>query len=152
MINKTSSASLRDHPRMCGEHSHGGPGNGPNLGSSPHVRGALVFHVQRLIAFGIIPACAGSTYPSSCPWNPTGDHPRMCGEHCASRGVMRGSSGSSPHVRGARSHWHAGSDADGIIPACAGSTGNSRTNVFRLRDHPRMCGEHARVRGGHWHG
>ena len=51
-----------DHPRMCGEHSHGGPGNGPNLGSSPHVRGARAYDAGDGSQVGIIPACAGSTH------------------------------------------------------------------------------------------
>ena len=31
-----------DHPRMCGEHGHGQPYEGRDVGSSPHVRGARV--------------------------------------------------------------------------------------------------------------
>ena len=30
----------------------------------------------------------------------------------------------------------------GIIPACAGSTVLATSLAVRLRDHPRMCGEH----------
>ena len=50
--------------------------------------------------------------------------------------------GSSPRVRGTLLAFHSFIRSIGIIPACAGNTGNSRTNVFRLRDHPRVCGEH----------
>ena len=50
-------------------------------GSSPHVRGALArFHFQRG-AYGIIPACAGSTMYLSQTYSGHWDHPRMCGEH-----------------------------------------------------------------------
>ena len=53
--------SIRDHPRMCGEHCRGVLHGRPSKGSSPHVRGAL--HFDRPVAdrAGIIPACAGST-------------------------------------------------------------------------------------------
>ena len=36
-----------------------------------------------------------------------------------------------------------GRTADGIIPACAGSTPSAPEVVGGVRDHPRMCGEHA---------
>ena len=113
---------------------------------------------------GIIPACAGSTdeceveedyYEGSSPhargarngrssWScPSGDHPRMRGEH------VRGGAARTPR--------------HGIIPACAGSTtpvcamiastaGSSPhargalkpvvTLMAAWRDHPRMRGEH----------
>ena len=114
----------RDHPRMCGEHVALSQAGG--------------------LKSGIIPACAGSTSPL-LPRRAQGrDHPRMCGEHCTSRGVTRGSSGSSPHVRGAlqrRSKRHLTS---GIIPACAGSTRGWPYWCPPCWDHPRMCGEHFR--------
>ena len=74
-------AHIWDHPRMCGEHPSPGFSTYPGLGSSPHVRGALLRGVAYGGWAGIIPACAGST-----AYTPTGvvdgrDHPRMCGEH-----------------------------------------------------------------------
>ena len=95
----------------------------PTMGSSPHVRGALVF--------------------VSLPVAGVGDHPRMCGEHqlcerphvqqlgiipaCAGSTSRMASPavysvGSSPHVRGARSLRVRVAAQLGIIPACAGST------------------------------
>ena len=62
--------------------------------------------------------------------------------------------GSSPHARGAL--WWVGdySDVNGIIPACAGSTGRLRAAAEAERDHPRMRGEHAPRRTGRtaWRG
>ena len=67
----------------------------------------------------------------------------MCGEHRLRQTPQLPPQGSSPHVRGAR--WGASSLAVGlgIIPACAGSTSAQTLLLSILRDHPRMCGEHA---------
>ena len=70
------------------------------------------------------------------------DHPRMCGEHPISASVSARNSGSSPHVRGARSQRNSEALVLGIIPACAGSTEDVCHVRDRRRDHPRMCGEH----------
>ena len=71
---------------------------------------------------GIIPACAGSTYPEACRAPGSWDHPRMCGEHDVSQLTTDVATGSSPHVRGAHVGGHVVLDELGIIPACAGST------------------------------
>ena len=66
----------------------------------------------------------------------------MCGEHMDTKIVQFPRRGSSPHVRGAPDdgllrHLH-----EGIIPACAGSTGMAPPSCGFGGDHPRMCGEH----------
>ena len=58
---RSTSRTVRDHPRMCGE----------------HVRRQSV----RQLLTGIIPACAGSTQTHRLHDQPRRDHPRMCGEH-----------------------------------------------------------------------
>ena len=115
-----------DHPRMCGEHMATMHCAAQLLGSSPHVRGALYGQHEYVRQTGIIPACAGST-----KW--VADRPDA-GE------------GSSPHVRGAHQDDHWLKRLRGIIPACAGSTTSDVAALVRPRDHPRMCGEHARRR------
>ena len=115
-------SSIRDHPRMCGEHPLVTSSASPSAGSSPHVRGALARRFASGSATGIIPACAGST-----PMSPTGrgamwDHPRMCGEHSRPMKSRSNCGGSSPHVRGARQSRSLINLSLGIIPACAGST------------------------------
>ena len=117
--------TFRDHPRMCGEHAITLPGGGLFSGSSPHVRGALYFELTIAAPAGIIPACAGST---------------LRGRAC--RGDKRGS---SPHVRGAPDRVLPDASKPGIIPACAGSTWFGAARNSPPRDHPRMCGEHAKV-------
>ena len=78
---RSTSRTVRDHPRMCGEHVSSSPQRRMPSGSSPHVRGAQPVVRAEHIVGGIIPACAGSTPRNlllvSAPW----DHPRMCGEH-----------------------------------------------------------------------
>ena len=52
------------------------------------------------------------------------------------------SEGSSPHTRGAPGRAPLGRHARGIIPAYAGSTFCGGGHSPRLRDHPRIRGEH----------
>ena len=72
---------LRDHPRMCGEHTLMLDVWQSFQGSSPHVRGALSEARTPRPEHGIIPACAGSTPSYRLRLNQARDHPRMCGEH-----------------------------------------------------------------------
>ena len=131
-----------DHPRMCGEHKSMAFCVGTLRGSSPHVRGALVWSCPYCGHSGIIPACAGSTRYSTTGKQGRRDHPRMCGEHGGVNNYNNPTLGSSPHVRGAHAMTGEKTQVYGIIPACAGSTTtSSRTRTGRW-DHPRMCGEH----------
>ena len=57
--------TIRDHPRMRGEHLEDGMEIKQVQGSSPHARGALNHKNTAVVCGGIIPACAGSTRP--CP-------------------------------------------------------------------------------------
>ena len=66
----------------------------------------------------------------------------MCGEHHVSPQLEHSQTGSSPHVRGARSRSSCHPLMSRIIPACAGSTPFLSVNLAHKRDHPRMCGEH----------
>ena len=59
----TTQALRWDHPRMCGEHLCVSAVPLVSVGSSPHVRGALVDSEKVDDEAGIIPACAGSTPP-----------------------------------------------------------------------------------------
>ena len=92
--------SIRDHPRMCGEHSDGSCGCVLSWGSSPHVRGTQDAREGRGRGHGIIPACAGNTFGRGFRRTCSGDHPRMCGEHNRQGVRLRHEPGSSPHVRG----------------------------------------------------
>ena len=140
-------SGYRDHPRMCGEHRTSWPNCEAKAGSSPHVRGAPHLMAELRGQSGIIPACAGSTQWRFECFLTHGDHPRMCGEHALNEMKIPREVGSSPHVRGARGSCVVPERVGGIIPACAGSTKGSMTVKSTLRDHPRMCGEHKKIKG-----
>ena len=78
-----SMSSVRDHPRICGEHKLGYPNTNRNTGSSPHMRGARLQAYRSGSVRGIIPAYAGSTRQAPCRCPPRRDHPRVCGEHAS---------------------------------------------------------------------
>ena len=119
----TAGGSIRDHPRIRGEHRPRGFRSAPGPGSSPHTRGALPAVGLFLRVAGIIPAYAGST-PA-----PPRNHQLQ--------------PGSSPHTRGARELGLCVPGIGGIIPAYAGSTRLCGEAHDRRTDHPRIRGEHA---------
>ena len=127
---------------MRGEHAGQACPCGGVVGSSPHARGALSLRVNNHETSRIIPACAGSTMSASSLTSSKKDHPRMRGEHDQDTRQAATEAGSSPHARGARQLAHLVEFADGIIPACAGSTSSGTTSSQEKRDHPRMRGEH----------
>ena len=130
---------------MCGEHLKNMILGLRRAGSSPRVRGTREAELRAAAREGIIPACAGNTCPGWPGWSPTGDHPRVCGEHKAFANGEQDGSGSSPRVRGTLHVVAIAQDRCGIIPACAGNTGRLPSNVAPHGDHPRVCGEHAGV-------
>ena len=70
-----------DHPRIRGEHGRGGGVLPPELGSSPHTRGARRTGPRQRRLSGIIPAYAGSTTDWTAAAATIWDHPRIRGEH-----------------------------------------------------------------------
>ena len=73
--------SVRDHPRICGEHPFLEMIASQLRGSSPHMRGTLITNDGFQVFEGIIPAYAGNTIRSPLPRRNLRDHPRICGEH-----------------------------------------------------------------------
>ena len=112
------------------------------MGSSPRVRGTPVHGVEQISRGGIIPACAGNTRVVEVAAGLVGDHPRVCGEHCAVSFAWAASVGSSPRVRGTQCERQFIAAVLGIIPACAGNTIWLIRAPYTDRDHPRVCGEH----------
>ena len=137
----------RDHPRVRGEHRARSPPCTSRVGSSPRARGALGARGGDLVAVGIIPACAGSTPAAISSTAGRGDHPRVRGEHGSRLARKVLAEGSSPRARGAPSCANRPPRACGIIPACAGSTGDRQERGNRRGDHPRVRGEHPDMLG-----
>ena len=142
----SSSMTIRDHPRTCGEHSNVFHHNSAKNGSSPHMRGTRDRVPVAPVVVGIIPAHAGNTVLLSMPRKLTRDHPRTCGEHLPTACVFHPLTGSSPHMRGTRNPDEHKRHTEGIIPAHAGNTRYGTPRRGLRRDHPRTCGEHLRIR------
>mgnify|MGYP001776826693 CR=1 FL=1 len=123
--NRCQILGLRDHPRLRGEH-HRFPRN-------LHPSGR------------IIPACAGNTMVCKVSWRSAWDHPRLRGEHGHEAMGYDFETGSSPLARGTPHHACQPTQQFGIIPACAGNTCGVRISDVRMRDHPRLRGEHRMV-------
>ena len=97
-----SLATLRDHPRACGEHRSYDEYHAIELGSSPRLRGTLSDTGGGGLHWGIIPALAGNTMDAPAAFQRT--------------------AGSSPRLRGTPfMRDHLGYRV-GIIPALAGNT------------------------------
>ena len=139
--------TVRDHPRVRGEHCSTAYQGRKAGGSSPRARGALDGTEEAAGLAGIIPACAGSTPCSSVNTRFAGDHPRVRGEHPLGVVTENPFGGSSPRARGAPGRGEADGQGWGIIPACAGSTGAQPGHDPVGRDHPRVRGEHRGVPG-----
>ena len=133
---------IRDHPRVCGEHSDGGRGAHNSTGSSPRMRGTLISAVNPRLDHVIIPAYAGNTGYHPARHRQTRDHPRVCGEHLRARPEGCAGWGSSPRMRGTQSVHTSRMSVHGIIPAYAGNTSFFQRSSSNYRDHPRVCGEH----------
>ena len=133
----------RDHPRVCGEHPKEHVGADMQEGSSPRMRGTQACLVINERIHGIIPAYAGNTQCVTLPRLAVWDHPRVCGEHFCHLPFLAGRLGSSPRMRGTPYDPPYHPASRGIIPAYAGNTQQGVSKRARLRDHPRVCGEHS---------
>ena len=168
VISTSKTVGSPDHPRGCGEHQNKVLQAKLDEGSSPRMRGAPTDRSKSAHHSGIIPADAGSTSMGVLFSRLVKDHPRGCGEHLVVLVVVPLGVGSSPRMRGARSHqWsdpisgptpcHIGSSPRmrgapawlswwpcmrRIIPADAGSTRSRFSCYYLCADHPRGCGEH----------
>ena len=128
---------------MCGEHRKTSTSATPSPGSSPRVRGTLSHLLLAAGGVGIIPACAGYTSCACCTWAwSAGSSPRVrgtqlpCGSAEYQHGIIPACAGNTSLFAfcSALLAW--------IIPACAGNTCACATTCPRIRDHPRVCGEH----------
>ena len=94
-----------------------------------------------ILSCRITPACAGNSGKYSPQFSQPRDHPRVCGEQCASVEVFSALWGSPPRVRGTVPGDPSGKPEEGITPACAGNSLLSFWGSGPAKDHPRVCGE-----------
>ena len=134
------------HPRVCGENVSMVWRLTPPTGSSPRVRGKPHRSGTDMLKSGLIPACAGKTYPKQDEHHPTRAHPRVCGENSHNMPPMCLIPGSSPRVRGKHHAVDAAALECGLIPACAGKTTVSWNRAWNGWAHPRVCGENRGAR------
>ena len=137
-----SGRTVRDHPRVCGEHMAFRADADQTTGSSPRMRGTLRTCGSSTATPRIIPAYAGNTQVHMAGRVPLWDHPRVCGEHVKIDSGILTSTGSSPRMRGTQYEPCRPCRQPGIIPAYAGNTRSCPNRTARRWDHPRVCGEH----------
>ena len=110
-----------DHPRVCGEQTHGSMANFSGKGSPPRVRGTGVLDDMEKHVVRITPACAGNRRVCTSRKQHHGDHPRVCGEQLLPAGIVAYLLGSPPRVRGTGAMHAILYGKGGITPACAGN-------------------------------
>ena len=76
----SSSRTVGDHPRVCGEKSGRRADREAGVGSPPRVRGKGVKRCTKIGVEGITPACAGKSTNTAGGDARSRDHPRVCGE------------------------------------------------------------------------
>ena len=137
--------SRTDHPRACGANTVSAFDYPREDGSSPRVRGKLARSAQVGHGVRIIPARAGQTVRPVCAMPSSPDHPRACGANGHARDHPQRDLGSSPRVRGKRTHATHQRVPARIIPARAGQTARLRPKRSARPDHPRACGANSGV-------
>ena len=96
--------SLKDHPRLRGEHLLFSRYSLHNSGSPPLTRGTLKFTMMPSVSYRITPAYAGNTQLSGAGGIPIWDHPRLRGEHLFRIFKDFFRMGSPPLTRGTRQY------------------------------------------------
>ena len=132
-----------DHPRVCGNHFLQCKRFGFQAGSPPRVREPRAAISGGEFLAGITPACAGTTLQFSENCVKRWDHPRVCGNHRFNKSSANSCRGSPPRVREPLFRLSMPYLLMGITPACAGTTLLALFNLIVMRDHPRVCGNHA---------
>ena len=131
---------MSDHPRSCGANDTAIFTVSRAAGSSPLVRGQLVFWWPVVILLRIIPARAGPTAETLRLAPSRADHPRSCGANINTTFYPHRSYGSSPLVRGQQRAGYRQPAPARIIPARAGPTMKLQRLLYFTSDHPRSCG------------
>ena len=130
-------------PRMCGEKIRAVSATTASVESPPRMRGKVLVLLLGVVAQRITPACAGKRPAQTSAGLRRRDHPRVCGEKRSrlSDRFLRG--GSPPRMRGKDVLFCYMTQFVGITPAYAGKRAGGQGQLWRGRDHPRVCGEKA---------
>jgi len=112
------------------------------LGSPPHTRGSLPSWQHSENTKRITPAYAGITDSVDFRDHGLQDHPRIRGDHAGRYSNDDVKVGSPPHTRGSLRLPGPDVRQTGITPAYAGITGRVTKGISRIRDHPRIRGDH----------
>ena len=129
------------HPRACGENCDSKDYFRRGDGSSPRMRGKRKRRYSDLGLLRFIPAHAGKTRRTHSRTLPSQVHPRACGENLEKMFDKIMSDGSSPRMRGKRTHKKHTRRRHGFIPAHAGKTRTRHSDNCPGGVHPRACGE-----------
>ena len=125
------------HPRSLGENAAAALVEDAETGSSPLTRGKRLGPVTHEANGRPIPAHAGKT-PHWSRWTKSGRaHPRSRGENDGGFNWQANFPGSSPLTRGKLQIGELAPPAHGLIPAHAGKTSESSTEVEATPAHPR---------------
>ena len=138
---RLSSASQRDHPRLCGEKTRPHTPWQRMLGSPPPMRGKVADKIAHIIRQGITPAYAGKSQSANDVCSHLKDHPRLCGEKVLASTVMACDRGSPPPMRGKVVNVIGVVLVTRITPAYAGKSTKKCCCCCVSEDHPRLCGE-----------
>ena len=134
-------ATVRDHPRVCGEQAYIFGRLLLVWGSPPRVRGTDLPIGFCSLRQRITPACAGNSTWYDTSIHTLWDHPRVCGEQATLSHKLAASQGSPPRVRGTAHGTNPGRPGERITPACAGNSQKLNSPCNLDKDHPRVCGE-----------
>ena len=136
---------VQDHPRLCGEKHHRHLGDLHFLGSPPPMRGKDMNEVDDAVYPRITPAYAGKSDVIASTFGTIQDHPRLCGEKPKPPLPLVRNRGSPPPMRGKDVFGGLSDRGFGITPAYAGKRLLQRPVFLPSQDHPRLCGEKAKV-------
>ena len=114
------------------------------------MRGKGMYFRIIILRLGITPAHAGKRGCKSVLLQADGDHPRACGEKGLKYIDFSCSSGSPPRMRGKEGQETSIDVVRGITPAHAGKSYNGLVCAACAWDHPRACGEKAKVGRSKW--
>ena len=128
------------YPRVCGGTFASRSCPDGVGGLSPRVRGNRPRTIERPVASGSIPACAGEPARSVRLAAVFGVYPRVCGGTVPRQKRCSTGQGLSPRVRGNHPPRGRTRPKNRSIPACAGEPNRRQGQIRHTTVYPRVCG------------